>query len=69
MAKGKHKNLTNTLLVGARTGSPCARSQQTPPWSVEDSPGDLRTTDQIAPCSSKETPLPGTVTCPGSLTT
>jgi hypothetical protein len=35
--------------------------------SLEDSPCNLRTTDQTAPCSSKETPLPGTVT--GSLKT
>jgi hypothetical protein len=51
------------------TRSPCVLSQKIPPRSLEDSPPDLRTTDQTAPCSSKETPLSGTVTHPGSLTT
>ena len=43
--------------------------QQTTPRSLEDSPHDLRTTDQRAPRSSKERALPGTVTRPKSLTT
>ena len=58
-----------SLLVGASNWSPCAQSWWTPPRSLEDSQLDLRTTDQTAPHSSKETPFPGTVTRPGSLTT
>ena len=50
-------------------GSLWARSRWTPPRSLEDFPCDIRTTDQTTPRSSKETPLPGTVTHPGSLTT
>ena len=55
--------------VGSSIGSPWALSQLIPPRSLEDSPYDLRTTDQPAPYSSKDTPLPSTVTHPGSLTT
>ena len=72
-ALGKQKTWPDqghkSLPVGVSTWSPWAWSRRTPPSSLEDSPRDLRTTDQTAPRSSKETPLPGTVTRPGSLTT
>jgi hypothetical protein len=72
-ALGKQKTRPDwghkSLPVGASTWSPCAQSWQTPSQSLEDSSRDLRTTDQTAPRSSKETPLPGTVTHLGSLTT
>jgi hypothetical protein len=58
-----------SLPVGISTGSPWARSWWASPRSLEDSPWDLRTTDQTAPNFSKETPLLGTLTHPGSLTT
>jgi hypothetical protein len=55
--------------VGTSTWSPCGQRRWAPPRSLEDSPCDLRTTDQAVPHSSKETPLPDNVTRPGSLTT
>jgi hypothetical protein len=58
-----------SLPVSTNTVSPWVLSQRTPPQSLEDFPRSLRTTEQTAPCSSKQTPLPGTVTGPGSLTT
>jgi hypothetical protein len=65
----KKQDINKSPQVSASTRSPSAWSRQTPPRSLENSPSNLRTTDHTAPRSSKETPLPGTVTHPGSLTT
>ena len=73
IALGKQKTRPDqghkSLLVGSSTGSPWASTWQTSPRSLQGSPHSLRITEKIAPCSLKETPLPGIVPCPGSLTT
>ena len=40
------RKVNSTLLVGASTGSPWARSLWTPPKSLENSPHDHRTTSE-----------------------
>jgi hypothetical protein len=69
-AEGKQKTRPDqghkSLPVDTSTGSPWAKNWQAPSQSPEDSPPNLRLTGQSALWSSKETPLPGTVTHAGS---